>query len=73
MKHYIISIPDSKASLFLELMKNISFVKSIKENSSDEISEEQISEVRERIESYKNSLESYKNLNDLDKNLNLDR
>lgn len=72
MKHYIISIPDNKASFFLELMKNISFVKSIKENFSDEISEEQMSVVRERIEKYKNNPESYSDLDDLDKKMNLD-
>jgi hypothetical protein len=53
-------------------MKNISFVKSIKENFSDEISEEQISVVRERIEKYENNPESYKDLDDLDKKMNLD-
>lgn len=72
MKQYIISIPDNKASFFLELMKNISFVKSIKENFSDEISEEQISVVRERIDKYENNPESYKDLDDLDKKMNLD-
>ena len=52
-------------------MKNISFVKSIKENFSDEISEEQMSVVRERIEKYKNNPESYSDLDDLDNEVNL--
>jgi len=32
MKQFTISVPDSKAHLFVEIMKNLSFVKNIKEN-----------------------------------------
>jgi hypothetical protein len=59
MKQYTIRIPDNKVDLFVELMKSISFVKSIKEDKIADIPEEHKSVVRERIQKYGNSPKSY--------------
>ncbi|HKL33975.1 MAG TPA: hypothetical protein VJ919_15645 [Tangfeifania sp.] len=73
MKQFIITIPENKAGFFIELMKNISFVKSIRENFSEEIPAEHISTVRERVEKYKNNPEDYMNLDELENKLNFEK
>lgn len=53
MKQFIISIPDNKAELFLDIVKSISFVKKIEEGYQLDIPEEHKNTVRERIKKYK--------------------
>ena len=49
MKQIAVTIPDNKESLFIELMKSISFVKEIETIEDFEIPEEQKQIVRKRI------------------------
>jgi len=49
MKQIAVTIPDNKESLFIELLKSISFVKEIKAIEDFEIPEEQKEIVRQRI------------------------
>lgn len=72
MKQFTISIPDSKADLFLEIVKSISFVKKIEEGYQQDIPEEHKNMVRERIKKYENKPESYLEWEDIDKQLRLD-
>jgi hypothetical protein len=59
MKQFTIRIPDNKVKLFVELMKSISFVKSIEEDKIADIPEDHKSVVRERIQKYGNAPERY--------------
>ena len=72
MKQYTITIPDSKVSIFVEMMKSISFVKNIEEGYTMDIPEEHKSIVRERIKKYKNSPESYLEWDDIENKIKLD-
>lgn len=49
MKQIAVTIPDNKESLFIELLKNITFVKGIETIEDFEIPEEQKQIVRQRI------------------------
>lgn len=49
MKQYTITIPDNKASSFIDMMKNITYVKNIEDNTEIDIPEEHKNIVRERI------------------------
>ena len=49
MKQIAVTIPDNKESLFIELLKSISFVKKMKTIEDFEIPEEQKEIVRQRI------------------------
>jgi hypothetical protein len=49
MTQFTISIDDNKASIFLEFMKNLSFVKTIEKVEAFTIPEEHKNIVRERI------------------------
>ena len=49
MKQITVTIPDNKESLFIELLKSISFVKGIETIEDFEIQEEQKQIVRQRI------------------------
>ncbi len=69
MKQFTIRIPDNKVDLFVELMKSISFVKSIEEDKIAEIPEEHKSVVRERVQKYGNSSESYLEWNEIEDKL----
>lgn len=53
MTQFTISIPDNKASLFLEFMKNLSFVKEIQQVEDVDIPQWQKDVVRERMVDYK--------------------
>ncbi|NOX84929.1 MAG: addiction module protein [Chlorobi bacterium] len=72
MKQFKVTIPDSKAQLFIEIMKSLSFVKDIEENIEMEIPEEHKSIVRERIEKYKNNTQDYTDWEDISQKINLD-
>lgn len=73
MKQFIITITDDKVDLFLELMKNFSFVKEVKEEKVFDIPEEHKSIVRERISKYKNSPESYLGWDEIEDKLNSEK
>ena len=49
MKQYTITIPDNKVNSFIDLMKSITYVKNIEDNTEIVISEEHKNSVRERI------------------------
>lgn len=74
MKQFTISIPENKVLFFLELMKSMPFVKSIKEATSNyqEIPEEHKNIVRERIESNNYNKAAYKDWKEIEDELNLD-
>jgi len=72
MKQFIVTIPDSKTALFIEIMKNLSFVKRIRESTDPEIPEEHKAIVRERVEKYKSNPEEYGNWNDIENKIKPD-
>ena len=72
MKQYTITIPDSKVSIFVKMMKSISFVKNIEESYTVDIPEEHKTIVRERIKRYENSPESYIEWDDIENKVKLD-
>ena len=69
MTQFTISIPDNKASIFLEFMKSISFIKQIE--IVDDIPEAHKTIVRQRIEKYKNNPGEYLQWEEIEKSLNL--
>jgi uncharacterized protein YlbG (UPF0298 family) len=69
MKQFTIRIPDNKVDLFVELMRSISFVKSIEEDKIADIPKEHKSVVRERIQKYGNSPESYLEWDEIEEKL----
>lgn len=73
MKQFTIQIPDNKVDLFVELMKSISFVKSIEEDKIADIPEEHKSVVRERIQKYENSGKEYLEWDDIEEKLKSSR
>ena len=72
MKQYTITIPDSKVSIFVKMMKSISFVKNIEESYTVDIPEEHKTIVRERIKRYENSPESYIEWDGIENKVKLD-
>ncbi len=70
MKQFTISIPDSKASMFFELMKSLSFVKKVEEVI--DIPEEHKKIVLERIKKYENNPDAYLDWEDVEKELNIE-
>jgi hypothetical protein len=71
MKSFTISIPDNKEDIFIEMMKNISFIKNIKEEISADIPQEHKDIVRKRIQRMENQPESCLNWEDIDKKMQL--
>lgn len=49
MKQYTITIPDNMESSFIDMMKNISYVKNIEDSTIIDIPEEHKNIVRERV------------------------
>lgn len=68
MKQYTVSIPDDKSKLFLDILNELSFIESVEDISSIDISEEQKNIVRERIAKYNDK--DYQDWSDL--NIDLD-
>ena len=66
MKQFTITIPDNKVRIFIELMKNISFVKKIEEDYTMDIPEEHKKIVRERVKKYQNNPENYLEWGDIE-------
>lgn len=56
MKQITVTIPDNKESLFMELLKNLSFVKNVKTSDNTDIPEWHKAIIDQRMESYKKSL-----------------
>jgi hypothetical protein len=69
MTQFTISIPDNKASIFLEFMKSISFIKQIE--IVEDIPETHKKVVGQRIEKYKNKPDAYLKWEEIEKSLNL--
>ncbi len=69
MKQFTIQIQDNKVDLFVELMKSISFVKSIEENKIADIPEEHKLVVRERIQKYGDETDNYLEWNKIEEKL----
>ena len=72
MTQFTISIPDNKADLFLEFMRNISFVKNIEELDTPPIPEVHKSIIRERIEENKNKPNAYLTWDEIESDIILD-
>lgn len=70
MKQITVTIPDNKESLFIELMKSLSFVKNIEAIESTDIPEWHKAIIDQRIENYKKNPESYRDWDDVRKELN---
>jgi hypothetical protein len=71
MKSFTISIPDNKEDLFIEMMKNISFVKNIKEENSTDIKQEHKDIVRMRIQRLDEHPESSLQWEDIERKIQL--
>lgn len=69
MKQFTIQIPDNKVDQFIELIKNITFVKSIEEDKIADIPEEHKSVVRERILKYGDKTHSYLKWDEIEEKL----
>lgn len=65
MKQIAVTIPDNKESLFIELMKNLSFVKNIEAIESTDIPEWHKAIIDKRMENFKKSPESYRDWEDV--------
>jgi hypothetical protein len=72
MTQFTISIPDNKADLFLEFMRNISFVKNIEEIDTPYIPEIHKSIIRERITKNKNNPDAYITWDELESDIVFD-
>ncbi|HEY3369931.1 MAG TPA: addiction module protein [Prolixibacteraceae bacterium] len=70
MKQIAVTIPDNKEALFIELMKNLSFVKGIEKVENMEIPEWHKEIIDERMENYKKNPETYRNWEDVQKEIN---
>ena len=72
MTQFTISIPDNKADLFLEFMRNISFVKNIEEIDIPPIPEIHKSIIRERVAKNKHNPDAYITWDELESDIILD-
>lgn len=70
MKQITVTIPDNKESLFIELMKSLSFVKAIDNMESMDIPEWHKAIIDQRLENYKKNPESYRDWEDVQKEIN---
>jgi hypothetical protein len=71
MKSFTISIPDNKEDIFIEMMRNISFVKNIKEEISTNIPQAHKDIVRKRIQRMENQPESSLKWEDIEDKMQL--
>jgi len=71
MKTFTITIPDNKESIFVEMMKSISFVKDIKSVSDPDITEEQQKIVYARIQRMEENPESCLSWEDIERKIKL--
>ena len=71
MKSFTITIPDDKENIFVEMMKSISFVKTIEAYSQIDIPEEQQEIVRGRIKQMEKYPESCLSWEDIERKIKL--
>ena len=71
MKSYTITIPDDKENIFVEMMKSISFVKTIEADSPGDIPEEQQEIVRRRIKQMEEYPDSCLSWEDIERKIKL--
>ena len=71
MKSFTITIPDDKENIFVEMMKSISFVKTIEADSPGDIPEEQQEIVRRRIKQMEEYPDSCLSWEDLERKIKL--
>ena len=69
MKSFTITIPDDKENIFVEMMKSISFVKTIETDSRIYIPEEQQEIVRSRIKQMEEYPESCLSWEDIERKI----
>jgi hypothetical protein len=70
MKQITVTIPDSKESLFIELMKSLSFVKNVETIESTDIPEWHKAIIDQRMGNYSKNPESYRDWDDVQKEIN---
>jgi hypothetical protein len=71
MKSFTITIPDDKENIFVEMMKSISFVKTIEAGSDVNITEEQKEIVLKRAERMKEYPESCLSWDEIERKIKL--
>lgn len=70
MKQITVTIPDNKESLFMELMKSLSFVKNVETIESTDIPDWHKTIIDQRMENYNKNPENYRNWEDVQKEIN---
>jgi len=70
MKQITVTIPNNKEGLFIELMKNLSFVKKVETTQDTSIPEWHEAIIDQRTENYLNEPESFKEWNEVKKEIN---
>ena len=70
MKQITVTIPDNKEDLFIELMKNLSFVKGIEQIENMDIPEWHKEIIDQRMEDYKEHPENCRNWEDVQEEIN---
>jgi len=70
MKQIAVTIPDNKETLFIELMKNLSFVKGIENVENMDIPEWHKAIIDRRMENYMEHPESCRDWEDIQKEIN---
>lgn len=70
MKQITVTIPDNKESLFIELMKSLSFVKNVETVESTDIPDWHKAIIDQRMENYSKNPESYRDWDDVQKDIN---
>ena len=70
MKQITVTIPDNKESLFMELMKSLSFVQNVEAIESADIPEWHKEIIDQRMENYKKNPESYRGWEDVQEEIN---
>lgn len=71
MKNFTITIPDNKETIFIEMMKSISFVKKIEAATIIDIPEEHKEIVRNRLQKMEEQPESCLSWEDMDRKIKL--
>lgn len=70
MKQIAVTIPDNKESLFMELMKSLSFVKNAEAIEIEDIPEWHKAIIDQRMDNYKENPESYRDWDEVQKEIN---
>jgi hypothetical protein len=70
MKQITVTIPDNKESLFMELMRNLSFVENVETTESTDIPEWHKAIIDQRMENYRKDPDSYRSWESIQKEIN---